>query len=103
MARRIENPNADDLGQGGVELSEQEYEDLLAILASNGVPENQIDLARTAGFIAPIQREGLESLFEMYHMQSDVKVMAVCREGRFELMRDYILFSMREGSWPDKD
>jgi len=102
MAKRIENPAADDLGRGGIEFNHDEYESLLEFLANNGIEESKIAMMRECGFIAPILRSpAFEWAFELCKMQSDVTVLAICREGHFEAMRDYILFRCREGSWPE--
>ncbi len=101
MAKRIENPDADDLGLGGVEFSPAEFETFLEFLASNGIGERQIAMIRNVGFIAPIKRgPGFEWAFQMCKMQADVKVLAICREGCYPAMAEYIVAMHRNGTWP---
>ena len=102
MARRIENPAVDDLGQGGVVLTDAEFEDFLGVLTRNGADDQVIGLMREHGFFAPILRgPAFEWAFKTYGMQADIKVMTICREDGLEGMKKYILFKCREGSWPE--
>lgn len=101
MAKRIENPTVDDLGIGGVVLNETEFEDFLDVLSRAG-DERQVSLIREHGFFAPIRRTaGFEWAFKAYGMQSDITVMAVCREDSLEAMKSFIAFQYQEGSWPE--
>jgi hypothetical protein len=104
MASRIENPNADDLGQGGVALTETEFEEFLDALALRGADPQMIDVMRDKGFFAPIERLPVfEWAFKAYKMQDDIKVLAVCRDDKIEAMRNYIIFLCREGTWPGNE
>jgi hypothetical protein len=104
MVRRIENPSVDDLGQGGVVLTGAEFEDFLDVLVRNGADDTVIAAMRLHGFFAPIRRDpSFEWAFKAYGMQSDIKIMAICREDSLEGMKTYITFLCREGSWPKGD
>jgi hypothetical protein len=103
MAKRIENPNADDLGEGGIELSEAEFDQFLKLLEESGAGEGALTAIRDAGFVAPLVRsEANDWAFEFCRMQADIQVLSICREGQFEAMRDFILFRIRHGHWPNK-
>jgi hypothetical protein len=99
--RRIENPGVDEGRHGAVELDHDEFERFIAILEKNGAPREIIGQVRQAGFIAPLPREGSEKLFALYRMQSDVRFLSVCREGSLDEMKGYIMFCIREGTWPE--
>jgi hypothetical protein len=101
MAKRIENADEDDLGQGGVELAEQEFEEFLALLAEHGVEPEVIDLIREHGFFCPVHRPGFEAMFRLYDIPADVEFMALCREGRLKAMKEFIALQFSEGTWPD--
>jgi hypothetical protein len=104
MAKRIENPDVDDLGQGGVELSAVEFDSLLKYLDTCGVHQDTISLARDTGFIAPLVRSsGTQQIFEWLKMQSDVTVLSICRDGSLVGMKAYIQFLYDEGTWPTPD
>jgi hypothetical protein len=100
MAQRLENPDEDDLGQGGVVLDTSEFEDFLKVLAANGIKPEATDLIREMGFFAPITRDRMGPIFQMYKMQADISVMAICREDSLDAMKRFIIFMIREGSWP---
>lgn len=69
MAKRLENPDEDDLGKGAVELEPQEFEALLSALETCGIEKETIDRARSAGFIAPIERGAeTEPIFVWFRM-----------------------------------
>ena len=102
MAWRIENPDVDELGgDGGVMLTAAEFEQLLDFLGRNGIEKRQIAMMRDCGFVAGLERgSAFDWAFDAYQMQSDVRVLSICREDSLEAMRKYIIFCCREGSWP---
>jgi hypothetical protein len=100
MAKRIENPSADDLGEAGIELNDEEFEVFLAVLGKGGLNPSDLATIRQMGFFAPIRRAGFEGIFQAFKVQSDVQVLAVCREGCLDAMQGFIISMCRDGTWP---
>jgi hypothetical protein len=99
--KRIENPDVDDLGQGAVELTHDEYEQFLLMLRKRGLPTASATRVRRYGFVSLRRTPGMDNLFQQYGMQEDVQVIAICREGRLDAMRTFIATDAGKSEWPE--
>src|ERR1700722_1486158 len=97
MAIRLENPNVDDYGLAGVELTAIEFDEFLSRLRDAGAEQSNLEIFKAAGFVPGLTRceanailfQWLNSLYGI-SLQSDVAVIAVAREGCVDLMRQTI-------------
>src|SRR5262249_53133065 len=99
MANQYYNPECPE--HLSIEFTVDEFENLLAFLATSGIGEKQIEMLRKCGFVAPVTRSpGFEWLFQACKADAGVHVLAPYRSGCVDALKQYVDGKCGAGTWP---